>query len=410
VWEWWFFGGGPSTFQIEMFFDGRIRLSFLTIGASWCIVGLSAGEGLPPDFVESDLSRLGCLPAPPRAYDVSVATALNTPVLVTLHGEDDGLPNPPGALDYIVMTLPPGGMLHDPAGGAIATVPYTLLNHGREVQYVPNAGFGGADRFDYKVNDGGVPFEGGDSNTATATVYVSEPRLIYSFALDEDPGWATEGLWAFGPPLGHGSHNPDPSSGYSGANVYGYNLAGDYENNLPPTYLTTAAIDCGDLGATELRFRRWLGVETAWFDHASVEVSNDGVHWTTVWNHTGVTIAETGWSLQAYDISGIADGQATVYIRWAMGPTNVQTTYSGWNIDDIEIWALAPEPPPGDINGDGRVDVEDFRLFCNCMAGPNVAGSPAGCEPDYFSRADLDGDGDVDLWDFAVFQEALASP
>ena len=112
------------------------------------------------------------------------------------------------------------------------------------------------------ANDGGVPYDGGDSNVATVTVYVSVPRLIYQFSLDENPGWTTEGLWAFGPPLGQGSHNHDPSSGYTGANVYGYNLAGDYENNLPPTHLTTTPLDCSQLGATELRFRRWLGSNT----------------------------------------------------------------------------------------------------------------------------------------------------
>jgi len=36
----------PNTFQIEMFFDGRIRLSWLQINAEKCIVGLSNGGGL----------------------------------------------------------------------------------------------------------------------------------------------------------------------------------------------------------------------------------------------------------------------------------------------------------------------------------------------------------------------------
>jgi hypothetical protein len=400
VYEWWLFGGGPSTFQIEMFFDGRIRVSFLGIGASWGIVGLSAGAGLPPDFEETNFARLGCQPAPPRAYDVSVATALNTPVTLTLHAEDDGLPDPPAALEYVILSLPLGGTMYDPAGGAIDSVPYSLMNYGNQVDYAPNPGFGGADRLDYKVNDGGVPFEGGDSNVATATVYVSEPRLIYSFPLNEDPGWTTEGLWQLGQPLGQGSHNHDPAGGYTGVNVYGYNLAGDYENNLPPTYLTTTAIDCSELGATELRFRRWLGLDTAWFDHASIEVSNDGVNWTTVWQHTGVTISETSWSLQSHDISAVADGQPTVYIRWAMGPTNVSVTYPGWNIDDIEIWALAPSPA-GDLDGDGDVDAGDLAVFAGCMTGPGVQ-FPQGC-----NSADLNDDGDADLVDFAALQAAL---
>ena len=47
-----------NTFQIEMFFDGRIRLSWLEINANECIVGLSNGEGLPDGFVETAFSDL----------------------------------------------------------------------------------------------------------------------------------------------------------------------------------------------------------------------------------------------------------------------------------------------------------------------------------------------------------------
>ncbi len=53
------FGSGNSnTFQIEMFFDGRIRLSWLGIGADNCIVGLSDGLGVPDEFEEIDFSGL----------------------------------------------------------------------------------------------------------------------------------------------------------------------------------------------------------------------------------------------------------------------------------------------------------------------------------------------------------------
>jgi len=53
-----------NTFQIELFFDGRIRLSWLVIDAEGGIAGLSEGEGVPPDFVETDLSELPPIPPP----------------------------------------------------------------------------------------------------------------------------------------------------------------------------------------------------------------------------------------------------------------------------------------------------------------------------------------------------------
>ncbi|MHC4147945.1 MAG: S8 family serine peptidase [Planctomycetota bacterium] len=46
-----------NTFQVEMFFDGRIRLSWLGVGAQDGIIGLSDGLGLPADFNPVDLSE-----------------------------------------------------------------------------------------------------------------------------------------------------------------------------------------------------------------------------------------------------------------------------------------------------------------------------------------------------------------
>jgi hypothetical protein len=54
-----------NTFQIELFFDGRIRLSWLEVDAESGIVGLSNGEGVPPDFEETDFSEISTTPPPP---------------------------------------------------------------------------------------------------------------------------------------------------------------------------------------------------------------------------------------------------------------------------------------------------------------------------------------------------------
>jgi hypothetical protein len=31
-----------------------------------------------------------------------------------------------------------------------------------------------------------------------------------------------------------------------------------------------------------------------------------------------------------------------VFIRWNMGPTDAIQAQPGWNIDDVQIWGLAP--------------------------------------------------------------------
>lgn len=45
-----------NSFQFELFYDGRIRLTYLAVAARGGIVGLSQGGGLPPAFVESDFN------------------------------------------------------------------------------------------------------------------------------------------------------------------------------------------------------------------------------------------------------------------------------------------------------------------------------------------------------------------
>jgi immunoglobulin I-set domain protein len=45
-----------SSFQIEMFTDGRIRLTYLNLYCPDALVGLSKGQGVPPYFLDIDLS------------------------------------------------------------------------------------------------------------------------------------------------------------------------------------------------------------------------------------------------------------------------------------------------------------------------------------------------------------------
>lgn len=48
-----------NSFQIEMYFDGRIRITCLGIAATDGLIGLSRGQGTPASFVESDFSAYG---------------------------------------------------------------------------------------------------------------------------------------------------------------------------------------------------------------------------------------------------------------------------------------------------------------------------------------------------------------
>ncbi len=285
----------------------------------------------------------------------------------------------------VVLTSPTGGQvtLHGETGGSADDIVLTYDDEG-----IPPDGPGALSDFDATPAMGTWTLNvadsaSGDTGTlnswalriAPSSEACSAPQLIYNFPLDVDPGWTTEGQWAFGQPTGGGSNGGDPTSGSTGLNVYGYNLAGDYGNSLAaPLYLTTTAIDCSQIAGTSLRFQRWLGVESSSFDQASIDVSSDGTTWTTVWAHASGSFSETAWSSQAYNISAVADGQATVFIRWGMGPSDASVTYPGWNLDDIQIWgvgdgAIAPSPVLAEPGG---IKKQRFVSFIVPSAGAGV--------------------------------------
>jgi hypothetical protein len=64
---------------------------------------------------------------------------------------------------------------------------------------------------------------------------------------------------------------------------------------------------------------------------------------------------------------------------------------------------------PGDIDGDGDVDLDDHAIFADCMNGPRVSVPPRDCRPEHFELADVQGDNDVDLGDFGVIAGAFTS-
>jgi hypothetical protein len=65
-----YYSDGSNTFQIEMFFDGDIRISYLGVSITDGLAGLSEGEGFDPDYYPSDLSAMGdCQPPCPADLD-----------------------------------------------------------------------------------------------------------------------------------------------------------------------------------------------------------------------------------------------------------------------------------------------------------------------------------------------------
>jgi hypothetical protein len=220
-------------------------------------------------------------------------------------------------------------------------------------------------------NPSGAPVNHYTSYVATNAV------TLFQDDFETATGWVSSGgSWARGVPTGGGGEygSPDPTGGHNAPNVLGYNLNGDYEDNMPERNMTSPVFNCTDKTNVHLKFWRWLGVEQPSYDHAYVKVSTNGSTWTTIWQNDS-EVADAAWTEVDLDLSQYADDQATVYVRFTMGMTDGSYRYCGWNVDDLRVTALVCDVM-ADSDSDGIPDATD-----NCPSVSNPL------------QEDADGDG-----------------
>ena len=167
-----------------------------------------------------------------------------------------------------------------------------------------------------------------------------------SLPLTSDPGWSRQGQWAFGQPAGQGgaTHGfPDPASGFSGPDVFGVNLNGDYSTNVGgPYYLTTGPLNFSGCTGVMLQFERWLNSDNPSYVLDTIGVSGDNTNWTLVYENGSGIVEDDAWTNVQYSLSPFADNLPAVYVRWGYQVLqNGAFAYSGWNIDDISFQATS---------------------------------------------------------------------
>ena len=189
----------------------------------------------------------------------------------------------------------------------------------------------------------------GGNHTRDFVVSIGTP-VAFSEPLNTNPGWTVEDQWAFGVPTGSGGASQgfaDPTSGATGSNVFGVNLAGDYATSpvRGPHSVTAGPFNFSGKAAGKLRFQRWLNTDARTFAEATVEVSNNNSTWTSLYqNPTNQVVTDNAWTPVQYDISAVANNQPAVYVRWSYKIVSTQAfPMSGWNIDDIELLAYTPD-------------------------------------------------------------------
>lgn len=160
----------------------------------------------------------------------------------------------------------------------------------------------------------------------------------------------------------------DPPVAHSGIAVWGNDLGtlvgtgsnGTYRRNTT-NWLHSPVIDCTSLVGTKLTYWRWLAVEAGEFDQARVRIATvpapTDADWTTIWeNPFAGNFEDTEWTYMEHDISALADGVATVQVRFEI-VSDGGFELGGWNIDDLRVLtsditctncsAIGPPASPG---------------------------------------------------------------
>lgn len=201
-----------NNFQIEMFFDGRIRITWLNIATLSAKVGLSAGTGNSPNFVETDLSAsAACAPAlaltlPATAAEgdglltaaatLALPVALETDLLVTLESSDTTKLQVPATLTI------PAGQTAVHFDLQIIDNPYVDGTLTVRVMAAA-AGFRPARAF-IKVADNDVATLVSQFDAQGKTISIATPNLLYGYVVESAPSlqstnWTTETNYLIAP-------------------------------------------------------------------------------------------------------------------------------------------------------------------------------------------------------------------
>lgn len=346
----------------------------------------------------------------PVAYDVEVLTSDAEEILIPLSADDDGLPDPPGELMWLIDTLPQYGRLFDPNIGEITEVPYLLQNPNHEVLYEPcTYFFEGTDSFEYYVDDTGEEPDG-VSNAATVTVQMDRKTTVET---------------------GSGT-----TPNYYLLNTYYQNVrtqvfyypselsASGEEMNITDLALNVSAVPGGTLENWSIRMKH---TTAASFPMFNAHFDEEG--WTTVYV-ADEPITETGWHRFRLDTPFEYNGTDNLLVEFAFQNSvayasgYVRTTYSPPigtgtgrvltlatneatgapsknnyvpNLQVKSLSPLAPVPLAGDIDMDCRVNLDDLSAMA--LAWLSQEGDAAYSEACDISEAD---DNRINLADFAV--------
>ncbi|MEL6181477.1 MAG: DUF4215 domain-containing protein, partial [Myxococcota bacterium] len=223
--------------------------------------------------------------------------------------------------------------------------------------------------------------------------YVGDVQPIYCTSFDEDPetgGWehglargeASEGAddWQWGTPGGRGL---DPVEAYSPPHLFGNDIGPDENWNGvyqadKINFARSPVIDTQGFRRVRLQYMRWLTVEDATYDTASI-YANDSLVWQNASSQPGdIHHIDREWRFHDVDLTDVIGDEGTVQIMYEIA-SDGGLELGGWNLDDVcivGIQTLCGDGllDPGEACDDGAANSDQDPGACRTTCQPAICG------------------------------------
>ncbi|MEO7095210.1 MAG: MYXO-CTERM sorting domain-containing protein, partial [Polyangiales bacterium] len=208
-----------------------------------------------------------------------------------------------------------------------------------------------------RLDDGSVVAYPQNAAAPEYTLFVGTPTEIWCEHFDVDPMWTngTNSDWQWGIPKVNASG--DPSTAYAGGAVLGTDvwLDGRYTGNVIST-ITAPMIDVPDFDQVHLQLRRWLTVEDATYDQATIAVNGTTV-WTNAMSVNGdLDHIDREWRFQDVDLTSYAGGPVQLSFTLA---SDMARELGGWTLDEVCLVGVNKHAACGDSAVDDGEQCDD---------------------------------------------------
>jgi hypothetical protein len=243
--------------------------------------------------------------------------------------------------------LTSANLLYTVNGGATQTVAMTAASNDRFFATIPGQASPNQVAWWIEASSdvGTNRYPKGSANEGFG-IGLAQQFFFDNFETPTDNGWthqefATQDDWQREVLAGKAGDAP---AAYSGtlcwANDAGNNnYNGEYQPNVD-NRLESPTINLSGANGARLIYKRWLTVEEAIYDQASIQVNGTKV-WT---NPQSGNLIDTAWVTHEVDLSAY-DGQS-INLQWRL-ESDGGLEFGGWNIDDVSVETLSASPTTG---------------------------------------------------------------